>query len=102
MDHVRQDLADDRVTVGAHRRDSELPLAIASHQLREARQPLREAAPDGVELRRGIQAGLVGREDPHQAVALEVALGRDRLVVSDDARLEARTTASGSAPDSGA
>ena len=75
MQHVRQHLAHDRVTVGPHRVDPELALAIAVHQLDEARQALRTLAPDRVELRRGIQTGLVGLQDPHQPVALEVALG---------------------------
>ena len=75
MDHVRQHLADDRVAIGAHRVDPKLALAIAPHQLDEAGQPLRTMAPDRVELRRGIQTGLVGLQDPQQPVALQVALG---------------------------
>ena len=90
MDHVRQHLADDRVAVGAHRIDPKLALAIAAHQLDEAGQALRAMAPDRVELRRGIQAGLIGLQDPQQPVALQVALGADRGVVGDDPRLERR------------
>ena len=75
MEHVRQHLAHDRVAVGAHRVDPKLALAIAAHQLDEAGQPLRAMAPDRVELRRGIQTGLVRLQDPQQPVALEVALG---------------------------
>ena len=76
MEHVRQHLADDRATVGAHRVDPKSARAIAMHQLDEAGQALRAMAPDRVELRRGVQTGLVGLQDPQQPVALEVALER--------------------------
>ena len=90
MEHVRQHLADDRVAVGSHRVDPKLALAVAAHQLDEAGQALRAVAPDRVELRRGVAAGLVGLQDPQQPVALEVALCADRGVVGDDSRLERR------------
>ncbi len=90
MNHVRHHLADDRIPVSAHRLDPKLALAITSHEFNEARQPLCTLAPDGVELRRGIQAGFVGLKDPQQPVALQLALSGKRLVVSDDPRLERR------------
>jgi glycogen debranching enzyme len=40
----------------------------------EARQPLRTAPPNGVELRGGVEARLIRLQQPQQAVALEVAL----------------------------
>ena len=83
-------LADDRVAVGADRVDPELALAIALDQLDKAGQALRFVPPDRVKLRRGIQTRLVRLQDPQQPVALEVALGADRGVVSDDPRLERR------------
>jgi hypothetical protein len=51
MDHIRRDLADDRVAIGAHRFDPKLALAITPHQLDEAGQALGPATPDRVKLR---------------------------------------------------
>jgi hypothetical protein len=86
------DLAHYRVTSGAHSVDPKRALAVTADELDEAGQPLRAVAPDRVELRRGIQTGLVGLQDPQQSVALEVALGADRRVMSHDPRLQRRIT----------
>ena len=41
-------------------------------------------APDRVELGGGVEAGLVGLDDPDQPVAVEVAVGGQPVVVADD------------------
>ena len=87
MQDVRQDLAHDRPPGVAHGGDVEAKPAVSVHELEKAGQALRAIAPDGVELRRGVQAGLVGLQQPQQAVALEVALAPHPFVMGDNARL---------------
>ena len=52
----------------------------------EPRLVLGAPAPHGVELRRGIEARLVGLHDPDQPVAVEVAVLAQPVVVADDCR----------------
>jgi len=84
VNHVRQHLAHDRITISAHRLDPKLAPAITPHQLHKPRPPLRAMTPDRVKLGRGVQPGVVRLQDPQQPVALEIPLGGDGRVVSDD------------------
>ena len=66
------------------------------HERDKSGQALGAKAPDGVELGRCVQAGLIGLDQPQQPVALEIALARHEVVVSDDRRLARRIPDRGS------
>ena len=56
----------------------------------ESRSRRGAPAPDRVELRRRVEPRLVGLDEPQQAVAVEVAVGAQPLVVGGDPRLGGR------------
>ena len=57
------------------RRASQPSRRLRSDQQREAEPAVGTPSPDPLELWRGVEAGLVGLDDPKQPVALEVAVG---------------------------
>ena len=65
-------------------------LAVAVDQEREAEVGVGAPAPDRVELGRGVEARLVGLDDPEQAVAVEVAVGSSQRWWRGDPRLVGR------------
>ena len=68
-------------------RASQPQVAVARDQQREAVAAVLEPAPDRVELRRGVEPGLVRLHQPQQPVALEVAVRPQPLVMGGDPRL---------------
>src|SRR5262245_48903131 len=74
--------------------------AIARDQKGKEEAGMSMAAPDGVELRRGVEARLVWLDDPEEAVAVEVPVLLQPAVVRGDAPL-LRRVAHGDAPGPG-
>ncbi len=61
--------------------------AVVLDQDREAEPAVGPPSPDRFELGRGVEARLVGLDDPEQAVALEVAVGEQPVGLRADPRL---------------
>ena len=97
---VDQGLAEDRSAALADAPGAEFEPVVAADEQREAGPGVGAPTPDGLELRRGVEAGLIRLDDPEQAVALEVALGGQPLDLSRDSRLLARV-ADGDLPGPG-
>ena len=82
----------------AARVEAEPPVAV--DEQREADPRVGAPAPDRVELGRGVEARLVGLDDPEQPVALEVAVGGQPVHLGGDPRLRGRV-ADGDLPGPG-
>src|SRR5262249_51182961 len=99
-ERVDEDLAEDRPAALADATRVEPEAAVAMDQQREADPAIGPPTPGRVELGRGVEAGLVGLDDPEQAVPLEVAIGEQPLGLRHDPRLLGRR-ANGGPPGPG-
>jgi hypothetical protein len=86
VQHVRGGAAHEGPSRSGDPPDVEVESAVATDEQWKARQPVRPPAERGVEFRRGVEARLVGLEDPQQSVAVERPLALDELVVAHDRR----------------
>ena len=89
-EHVGHHLADHRPAAVADPPRVPAQAPVARDQQRKAVAAVLEAPPDRVELRRRVEPGLVRLDQPQQAVALEVAVRPQPLVVGRDPRLGGR------------
>ena len=88
--HVRHHLAQDGPADIAQAARVPAEAAVLRNQEGEARAGMRAPAPDRIELGRGVEAGFIGLDDPEKAVAVEVAVRAQPLVVSRDRGLGPR------------
>ena len=99
-ERVDQGFAEDRAAAFADPPRVEAQPPVVVDEQGKAGPRAGAPAPDRVELGRGVEARLVGLDDPEQPVALEVAVGGKPVQVGGDPRLLGRV-ADGDLPGPG-